>query len=108
MTSVTRPSVPMRMNAFGAKAGGGAAAAAAVAAPDRSPIRQPSSSPPPALVSTTTKSRRDTVCVVMVRLLSRSEEHTSELQSRLHLVCRLLLEKKQNSDREDLQSLVFT
>src|SRR2546422_8123281 len=25
----------------------------------------------------------------------RSEEHTSELQSRLHLVCRLLLEKKQ-------------
>src|SRR2546422_4860987 len=27
-------------------------------------------------------------------LLERSEEHTSELQSRLHLVCRLLLEKK--------------
>src|SRR2546422_8475390 len=26
--------------------------------------------------------------------LNRSEEHTSELQSRLHLVCRLLLEKK--------------
>src|SRR2546422_5383885 len=30
------------------------------------------------------------------RHLSRSEEHTSELQSRLHLVCRLLLEKKKN------------
>src|SRR5256884_5996565 len=28
----------------------------------------------------------------------RSEEHTSELQSRLHLVCRLLLEKKTRSD----------
>src|SRR2546429_5860210 len=28
------------------------------------------------------------------RELGRSEEHTSELQSRLHLVCRLLLEKK--------------
>src|SRR2546429_948170 len=28
------------------------------------------------------------------RTLLRSEEHTSELQSRLHLVCRLLLEKK--------------
>src|SRR2546422_2749657 len=28
---------------------------------------------------------------------ARSEEHTSELQSRLHLVCRLLLEKKKNS-----------
>src|SRR2546422_7841030 len=27
---------------------------------------------------------------------TRSEEHTSELQSRLHLVCRLLLEKKKN------------
>src|SRR5687768_18276991 len=30
------------------------------------------------------------------RRRSRSEEHTSELQSRLHLVCRLLLEKKKN------------
>src|SRR2546429_6051728 len=28
---------------------------------------------------------------------TRSEEHTSELQSRLHLVCRLLLEKKNHS-----------
>src|SRR5256884_629999 len=28
----------------------------------------------------------------------RSEEHTSELQSRLHLVCRLLLEKKKNNN----------
>src|SRR2546422_3860181 len=31
------------------------------------------------------------------RVDDRSEEHTSELQSRLHLVCRLLLEKKKNS-----------
>src|SRR2546422_2850999 len=30
----------------------------------------------------------------------RSEEHTSELQSRLHLVCRLLLEKKKKSHTE--------
>src|SRR3989449_9780431 len=29
---------------------------------------------------------------------TRSEEHTSELQSRLHLVCRLLLEKKKKKD----------
>src|ERR1041385_2653303 len=29
---------------------------------------------------------------------SRSEEHTSELQSRLHIVCRLLLEKKQGEE----------
>src|SRR5690625_6862594 len=31
---------------------------------------------------------------------SRSEEHTSELQSRGHLVCRLLLEKKKAEGRE--------
>src|SRR5256884_8319258 len=31
----------------------------------------------------------------------RSEEHTSELQSRLHLVCRLLLEKKKNNNGFD-------
>src|SRR2546422_6347530 len=30
---------------------------------------------------------------------NRSEEHTSELQSRLHLVCRLLLEKKKPEER---------
>src|SRR2546422_7752760 len=38
-----------------------------------------------------------------VRLLQqpRSEEHTSELQSRLHLVCRLLLEKKKNYNETD-------
>src|SRR2546422_2358636 len=31
-----------------------------------------------------------------IEATGRSEEHTSELQSRLHLVCRLLLEKKKN------------
>src|SRR2546422_8494360 len=31
---------------------------------------------------------------LMEPMIMRSEEHTSELQSRLHLVCRLLLEKK--------------
>src|SRR3712207_7375454 len=30
------------------------------------------------------------------RVVARSEEHTSELQSRQYLVCRLLLEKKKN------------
>src|SRR2546422_7255303 len=32
----------------------------------------------------------------------RSEEHTSELQSRLHLVCRLLLEKKKKNKKNRL------
>src|SRR5205809_2548243 len=36
----------------------------------------------------------------------RSEEHTSELQSRLHLVCRLLLEKKKTMPRQLLVSLL--
>src|SRR5262245_65375030 len=34
---------------------------------------------------------------------SRSEEHTSELQSLRHLVCRLLLEKKKNYRRSSLR-----
>src|SRR5205809_4668818 len=38
-------------------------------------------------------SRRSSRCSA-TRRSRRSEEHTSELQSRLHLVCRLLLEKK--------------
>src|SRR3712207_7257745 len=36
---------------------------------------------------------------------SRSEEHTSELQSRQYLVCRLLLEKKKKKEIIDTQSL---
>src|SRR2546422_5064713 len=37
-----------------------------------------------------------------VRSANRSEEHTSELQSRLHLVCRLLLEKKKKKKKTNL------
>src|SRR2546429_1387744 len=44
--------------------------------PTRSPTREPASTP------------------AFVERRARSEEHTYELQSRLHLVCRLLLEKK--------------
>src|SRR6266487_2977856 len=35
-------------------------------------------------------------------MLLRSEEHTSELQSPVHLVCRLLLEKKKNTINRNL------
>src|SRR5687768_17867793 len=38
------------------------------------------------------------VCPITNR--DRSEEHTSELQSRLHLVCRLLLEKKKKKTQK--------
>src|SRR3712207_8193148 len=37
--------------------------------------------------------------VVLTLIKLRSEEHTSELQSRQYLVCRLLLEKKKNSTK---------
>src|SRR2546429_7625390 len=36
----------------------------------------------------------------------RSEEHTSELQSRLHLVCRLLLEKKKKDKRRLVETIL--
>src|SRR2546429_5040885 len=52
--------------------------------PGRGRLRD-SDAPPPVHVG-----RRDR------RGTGRSEEHTSELQSRLHLVCRLLLEKKKD------------
>src|SRR5438132_3648132 len=36
-------------------------------------------------------------------MLTRSEEHTSELQSHSDLVCRLLLEKKKNNNKDDVR-----
>src|SRR2546422_6415470 len=41
--------------------------------------------------------RRKDIKINLEHLKHRSEEHTSELQSRLHLVCRLLLEKKKKT-----------
>src|SRR2546422_2366890 len=38
---------------------------------------------------------------------NRSEEHTSELQSRLHLVCRLLLEKKKRATQELPEDVIY-
>src|SRR5256885_10302867 len=56
------------------------------------------------LTRTLVASRRTNVCVASVRpwvrargTPTRSEEHTSELQSPCNLVCRLLLEKKTNT-----------
>src|SRR2546422_7270213 len=41
------------------------------------------------------------------RRLVRSEEHTSELQSRLHLVCRLLLEKKKKKCKRIIDEYAY-
>src|SRR2546422_4016878 len=59
----------------------------------RSPLTRPSGDTSPV------------VCTVVVKEVrtkrgQRSEEHTSELQSRLHLVCRLLLEKKKKKTKK--------
>src|SRR5690242_21569755 len=47
----------------------------------------------PQTLTTSTSSRSSTSAQ------SRSEEHTSELQSHVNLVCRLLLEKKKNNEK---------
>src|SRR5690554_7515363 len=44
--------------------------------------------------------RRTDELLELTGLQGRSEEHTSELQSRPHLVCRLLLEKKNNKNTQ--------
>src|SRR5271166_6608676 len=54
-------------------------------------FRRQAPSPPPALRAS---SRPQSLQTGLGEQASRSEEHTSELQSRGHLVCRLLLEKK--------------
>src|SRR2546421_1874697 len=48
------------------------------------------------------------ICIIQLVLgrWYRSEEHTSELQSRSDLVCRLLLEKKKNTNHEQLEQTV--
>src|SRR2546422_8263611 len=50
-------------------------------------------------------SERHTPVAWLRRPRNRSEEHTSELQSRLHLVCRLLLEKKKTLTTKTTHSL---
>src|SRR5205809_2734770 len=46
--------------------------------------------------------------ILMALAAPRSEEHTSELQSRLHLVCRLLLEKKTTSHTSKHKPCVYS
>src|SRR3712207_8315175 len=51
----------------------------------------------------------DTVSIAIMEVIdNRSEEHTSELQSRQYLVCRLLLEKKTNAAGVDRLAFAST
>src|SRR2546422_6407896 len=70
-----------------------------------SPVRRtPSNSSAMQVVMPPATARAKSTSATQLALLKnstvyvRSEEHTSELQSRLHLVCRLLLEKKKRLD----------
>src|SRR5690349_22957677 len=58
----------------------------------RSPLRRPGSGAAAPRMSWT-------CCLLGRNVVGRSEEHTSELQSRRDLVCRLLLEKKKKNKR---------
>src|SRR5437870_4474799 len=64
--------------------------------PSQLVIQKPSRPPPPIWLSSR-KARSNRV--KLDNQIGRSEEHTSELQSRGHLVCRLLLEKKKSKHR---------
>src|SRR5690348_17606088 len=62
-------------------------------------------SPPPRSSSTPTPIRRCST-PLPAQTSSRSEEHTSELQSPVHLVCRLLLEKKKKKKKKKLHNQI--
>src|SRR2546429_1361959 len=62
----------------------------------RSPCRPNNRKTKPCFCSSSPRATR--VSPASLAGSTRSEEHTSELQSRLHLVCRLLLEKKKLQD----------
>src|SRR5260370_31923187 len=56
----------------------------------------------------TSSHRETTGGITWTRRKERSEEHTSELQSHLNLVCRLLLEKKKTRQQCPRRSLIGT
>src|SRR5262245_65054138 len=64
----------------------------------RSPVPTPPPSSLAAQPAAPSKTNPSSFVFIFVPL-SRSEEHTSELQSLRHLVCRLLLEKKKTLDK---------
>src|SRR5258705_10223646 len=78
----------------------------AVLAPSVSPPRGSSSLAIPKSRSRTRPLFASTI--TLSGLMSRSEEHTSELQSLRHLVCRLLLEKKKQVSRKIIYALIDT
>src|SRR3989449_8308824 len=73
-----------------------------VGSPERraAPVKLPVSA-----TRTKRRTRFRSIVDMPATVFSRSEEHTSELQSRLHLVCRLLLEKKKKNNIDSQSEL---
>src|SRR2546429_4201424 len=65
---------------------------------DRAILSQPAPPPSPLISNNPTTADSVSRKEIVLAHRYRSEEHTSELQSRLHLVCRLLLEKKKHKE----------
>src|SRR5947208_11773014 len=63
----------------------------------------PASTARPRSARTATRRRRSARRCCSTRPAARSEEHTSELQSPDHLVCRLLLEKKKKKETSNIE-----
>src|SRR5437870_13779189 len=70
---------------------------------DALPIYRRSQAPGPASCGVSTLVVHPEWCLGLSVDTPRSEEHTSELQSRGHLVCRLLLEKKKKSNKRHMR-----
>src|SRR5258707_7263556 len=69
--------------------------------------RGPASRPLEVAESGTTLPHREAQRIaIAVQVYARSEEHTSELQSRQYLVCRLLLEEKKNTQEHQQQTVI--
>src|SRR3712207_7499405 len=81
---------------FRSRAGGSGAVAGAPHAEQRTQVLEPVVGPPQVVARP-----------VLAERMQRSEEHTSELQSRQYLLCRLLLEKKKNHAIDDIQTVLL-
>src|SRR5256885_11628741 len=75
---------------------------------DALPISPMQEERPELKVTTTTQAVGEDIleAIEAIPVLTRSEEHTSELQSPCNLVCRLLLEKKKNPQQSPLLMLL--
>src|SRR2546422_7945757 len=92
-------------------AAGSCSTTTTVLPPSASRRNRPSNRPVSAgcrpMVGSSSTYRVSTRCEPRALESARSEEHTSELQSRLHLVCRLLLEKKKKTKQAQVPTLLL-